>query len=43
MKNVTEIGDILGITISFMKEIKKDLITIQSKLDNIIDSLNQMG
>ncbi|KAM3137410.1 hypothetical protein pb186bvf_010590, partial [Paramecium bursaria] len=43
LKNVNEIGDILGITINFMKDIKKDLQAIQSKLDNIINSLDQIG
>ena len=40
MKNVKELGDILGITIYFMRDIKKELQLISSKLDNIMDSIN---
>ena len=40
MKNVKELDYILGISIYFMKYIKKELLLISSKLDNIMDSIN---
>ena len=40
MKNVSEIGDVLGVTIYFLKDIKSDLALIQNKLDNIINSID---
>ncbi|KAM3147504.1 hypothetical protein pb186bvf_000311 [Paramecium bursaria] len=43
MKNVNEIGDVLGVTIYFLKDIKRDLASIQNKLDNIINSIDQIG
>ena len=43
MKNVKEIGDVLGVTIYFLKDIKKDLVLIQNKLDNIINSIDLIG
>ncbi|KAM3147532.1 hypothetical protein pb186bvf_000339 [Paramecium bursaria] len=43
MKNVTEIGDVLGVTIYFLKDIQRDLASIQNKLDNIINSIDQIG
>ena len=43
MKNVNDIGDLLGITVYFLKDIKRDLVLIQSKLDNIINSIDLIG
>ena len=40
MKNINKIGDIMGITIYFLKDIKRDLVLIQNKLDNIMNSLD---
>ena len=40
MKNVNEIGDVLGVTIYFLKDIQRDLASIQNKLDNIINSID---
>ena len=40
MKNVNEIGDVLGVTVYFLKDIKRELTLIQSKLDNIINSID---
>ena len=34
MKNVNEIGDVLGVTLYFIKDIKRDLALILNKLDN---------
>ena len=35
MKNIKEIGDILGVTIHFLKDIKRELALIQQKLEAI--------
>ncbi|KAM3130115.1 hypothetical protein pb186bvf_017821 [Paramecium bursaria] len=43
IKNVNEIGDVLGVTIYFLKDIKRDLGLIQNKLDNIIQSIDLIG
>lgn len=40
MKNVNEIGDVLGVTIYFIKEIKRDLALILTKIENIINSID---
>ena len=40
MKNVSEIGNVLGVTIYFLKDIKRDLALIQNKLDKIINSID---
>ncbi|KAM3133641.1 hypothetical protein pb186bvf_014328 [Paramecium bursaria] len=43
MKNINEIGDILGVTIHFLKDIKKDLAMIQQKLDMMQEQIDQIG
>ena len=43
MKNVEEIGDVLGVAIYFLKDIKKDLVLILNKFDNIINSIDLIG
>ena len=40
MKNVKEIGDVLGVTLYFIKDIKRDLALILNKLDNQFYWLN---
>ncbi|CAD8095404.1 unnamed protein product [Paramecium primaurelia] len=40
--NVNQIGDALGITINFLREIKQDLNRIQQKLDQMLNKIDEV-
>ncbi|CAK93732.1 unnamed protein product (macronuclear) [Paramecium tetraurelia] len=40
--NVNQIGDALGITINFLREIKQDLNKIQQKLDQMLNKIDEV-
>ncbi|KAM3132721.1 hypothetical protein pb186bvf_015149 [Paramecium bursaria] len=43
LKNVENIGAILGVTVMFIQDIKKDLMRLESKLDEIRDNINTIN